>query len=73
MRTLLVGIVALVVVGTAQGAIAPTLAGVGQQNRHPTATFGPLPGVDAAFTYVATKPDRASDGSFLDENIKATS
>ena len=72
MRTLLVGIVALVAVGAAQGATAPTLASVGQQNRHPTATFGPLPGVDAAFTYVATKPDRASDGSFLEENIKAS-
>lgn len=71
MRTLLAGIVALVAVGTAQGAIAPTLASVGQQNRHPSATLGAMPGVDAAYIYLATKPDRASDGSFLDENIRA--
>lgn len=71
MKTLLAGIVALVAVGAAQGATAPTLASVGQQDRHPTATFGPLPGVDGAFMYIATKPDRASDGSFLEENVKA--
>jgi hypothetical protein len=58
--------------GAVQGATAPTLASVGQQNRHPTATFAPLPGVDGALIYVATKPDRASDGSFLDENIKTS-
>lgn len=70
MRTLLIGIVALVAVGAAQGATAPTLASVGQQNRHPTATFGPLTGVDSVTIYFASKPDRASDGSFLQENIK---
>jgi hypothetical protein len=43
---------------------------VAQQSRHPTATLGALPGVDAAFIYLATKPDRASDGSFLEENVK---
>jgi hypothetical protein len=72
MRILFAGIVSLVAVGFAQGATAPTLASVGQQNRHPTATFGPLPGVDAAFIYLATKADRASDGSFLQENIEAS-
>jgi hypothetical protein len=42
---------------------------VGQQNRHPNATFS-MPGADDATIYFATKPDRASDGSFLQENIK---
>lgn len=64
-------IAALVVVGSAYAA-TPTLMGVGQQNRHPSATFGALTGVDAAFIYLAAKPDRASDGSFLDENVKAS-
>jgi hypothetical protein len=52
--------------------VPPPLVSVGQQARHPTAILGPLPGVDAAFIYVATKPDRASDGSFLQENIEAS-
>jgi hypothetical protein len=60
---------ALIVTGSAQAA-TPTLVSVGQQDRHPQATFGPLPGVDYMTVYMATKPDRASDGSFLQENIK---
>jgi hypothetical protein len=56
-------VTALVVAGAAR-AVPPPLVSVGQQARHPTAILGPLPGVDAAFIYVATKPDRASDGSF---------
>jgi hypothetical protein len=66
-----VGITALVLAGSAR-AVPPPLVSVGQQARHPTATLGPLPGVDFAFIYVATKPDRASDGSFLQENIVAS-
>jgi hypothetical protein len=66
-----VGIAALVLAGSAR-AVPPPLVSVGQQARHPTATLGPLPGVDFAFIYVATKPDRASDGSFLQENIVAS-
>jgi hypothetical protein len=45
----------LVVAGAAR-AVPPPLVSVGQQARHPTAILGPLPGVDAAFIYVATKP-----------------
>jgi hypothetical protein len=59
----------LIVAGSAQAA-TPTLVSVGQQDRHPQATFGPLAGVDSLTVYVATKPDRASDGGFLQENIK---
>jgi hypothetical protein len=50
-------------------AAAPTLTTVGQQDRHATATFS-MPGADDATIYFATKPDRASDGRFLDENIE---
>jgi hypothetical protein len=60
---------ALIVAGSAQAA-TPSLVSVGQQDRHPQATFGPLPGVDGLTVYMATKPDRASDGSFLQENIE---
>jgi hypothetical protein len=69
----------LVVVGSAlalalpsaAGATPPTLQTVSQQNRHPNATFS-IPGADDATIYFAIKPDRASDGGFLQENIKAT-
>jgi hypothetical protein len=37
-------------------------------SRHPTTQFS-IPGADLATIYFATKPDRASDGSFLQENI----
>jgi len=48
----------------------PTLLTASQQNRHPSARFS-MPGADAAEIYFANKPDRASDGGFLRENIKA--
>jgi hypothetical protein len=52
---------------TAWGA-GPTLLSVGQQNRHPTATFA-APGAEDATIYFATAPDRATDGRFLEENV----
>jgi len=50
-------------------AVPPTLSAVGQANRHPTATFS-APRADDATIYIASKPDRATDGSFLTENVK---
>jgi hypothetical protein len=50
-------------------AVPPTLSNVGQQDRHPTASFS-APRADFASIYLATKPDRATDGNFLQENIK---
>jgi hypothetical protein len=50
-------------------ASAPSLLRVGQQQRHPIADFV-APGADDATIYFATKPDRATDGRFLDENVK---
>jgi hypothetical protein len=61
-------ITALLVAGTAAAA-PPSLLSVGQTNRHPTAQFS-MPGADDATIYLASKPDRATDGSFLQENIK---
>jgi hypothetical protein len=63
---------ALVALATAEPALAvpPALLSVGQQNRHPTATFS-APRASSVTVYVASKPDRASDGSFLSESIKA--
>lgn len=54
--------------GLAQAA-APTLLSVGHEKRHPTATFA-MPGANDGTIYFATKPDRASDGEFLEENVK---
>jgi hypothetical protein len=60
---------ALAVPGAAHAAQPPTLFSVTQQTRHPAATFS-MPGADSAWIYFATRPDRASDGSFLQENVK---
>jgi hypothetical protein len=49
-------------------AVPPTLTSVGQSARHPTATFS-APRADSATIYFSTKPDRATDGRFLSENI----
>jgi hypothetical protein len=50
-------------------AMPPTLRAVGQQDRHLVAILA-APGAFGATIYVASKPDRATDGRFLDENIK---
>jgi hypothetical protein len=50
-------------------AAPPTLLSVGQQNMHPTATFS-APGADFATMYLASSPDRGTDGRFLQENVK---
>jgi hypothetical protein len=51
------------------GAVPPTLSSVSEQGRHPVATFA-APRADFATIYLASKPDRATDGSFLQENVK---
>jgi hypothetical protein len=61
--------VALILPGAAGAAQPPTLLNIEQQDRHPRATFS-APGADDATIYFASKPDRATDGSFLQENIK---
>jgi hypothetical protein len=66
----LVSVLALVLPGAA-AAQPSTLLSVAQQDRHPAATFS-ASGADNATIYFATKPDRATDGSFLQENIAAT-
>lgn len=50
-------------------AAEPALLGVGQEHRHPTADFH-APGADHATISFATKPDRATDGQFLEENVE---
>ena len=62
-------VAAFALAGTA-GAVPPTLRTVGQQDRHPVAIFD-APHADDATIFLATQPDRATDGRFLDENIKA--
>jgi hypothetical protein len=63
-----VGLVALVVPGAAS-AVPPVVTSVGSQARHVTATFS-APRADSVTVYIASKPDRATDGSFLQENIE---
>jgi hypothetical protein len=60
--------VALALAGPAL-AVPPTLLTVGAKIRHPTATFS-APRAGSATIYLASKPDRATDGSFLSENMK---
>ncbi len=50
-------------------AVSPSLTAVGHQQRHPTATFS-APKAGSATIYLASRPDRATDGSFLSENIR---
>lgn len=66
---LAIGVVAaLVLVATALG-VPPTLSSVGVQDRHPIATFSAAKS-DLATIQLATRPDRATDGSFLSENVE---
>jgi hypothetical protein len=57
-----------VVTATPALAVPPTIAAVGQQDRHPTVTLA-APRADFVTVYIASKPDRATDGSFLEENV----
>lgn len=50
-------------------AVPPTLSAVGQENRHPTASFS-APRAGTATISISTKPDRATDGNFLTENVE---
>ena len=50
-------------------AVPPSFGTVGHEARHPSATFS-APRASSVTVYIATKPDRATDGSFLDENIE---
>ena len=59
--------VALALAGTAD-AVAPTIQKITLQNRHPLITFT-APRTRSVTVYLASKPDRASDGSFLEENL----
>jgi hypothetical protein len=64
-----VAVVASLACAGVAGAATPALLGVGEQNRHATANFS-MPGADDATIYFATRPDRATDGRFLEENVE---
>jgi len=63
-----IAIVALSLVPSA-AAVPPTLLTVGSKALHPTATFSPPKSADVVIQ-IANKPDRASNGEFLSENVK---
>lgn len=52
-------------------AVPPALNSVGHENRHLSVTLS-APKADFVTVYVATKPDRATDGRFLAENIETS-
>jgi hypothetical protein len=60
--------IALVFVPSA-AAVPPVLLTVGSQNLHPSATFS-APKSDHVVIQIATRPDRASSGEFLTENVE---
>ena len=67
-RTALILAALLVGIGGAEAhAATPTLDSVGQEDRHSTGTFSAT-GADDVTVYFATKPDRGTDGNFLEEN-----
>jgi hypothetical protein len=68
LRALGVTVTVCLVVTTPAQASAPTLLGLNEDDRHPSATFA-MPGADDGTVYLATAPDRATDGRFLDENV----
>jgi hypothetical protein len=49
--------------------VQPALLSVGENSRRPTATFS-APGALGVTLYVASSPDRATNGRFFDENVK---
>lgn len=57
-----------VVTATPALAVSPAITAVGQQDRHPSVALA-APRADSVTVYIASKPDRASDGSFLQENV----
>lgn len=66
---LTLGVIAALTLAAIALGVPPTLSSVGAQDRHPTATFS-APRADFATIYLATKPDRATSGEFLSENIE---
>jgi hypothetical protein len=57
-----------VVIATPALAVSPAITAVGQQDRHPSVALA-APRAESVTVYIASKPDRASDGSFLQENV----
>jgi len=57
-----------VVTATPALAVSPAISEVSQQDRHPAVTLA-APRAESVTVYIASKPDRATDGSFLQENV----
>jgi len=64
-------LVTLVAAVTPALAVPPTITAVGQEDRHPAVALA-APRADSVTVYVASQPDRATDGSFLRENVVET-
>jgi hypothetical protein len=66
---LVAGAVVALVTAPSAWAVPPTLTNLAHAKRHPTAGIV-APRADSVSIYIATRPDRASDGSFLSEYVK---
>jgi hypothetical protein len=66
---LTLGVIAALTLAAIALGVPPTLSSVGAQDRHPTATFS-APRAGSVTIYLATRPDRATSGEFLTENIE---
>jgi hypothetical protein len=69
--TLALSLLAAIALATPASAGTPTLLSVAHDRYHPTATFA-APGADSVTLYIASSPERATDGTFLTENVEAT-
>ena len=67
--TALAATLAALMVSTPAWAVEPTLLSVSHENRHAVATYS-MTGADDAFIHFASRPDRATDGSFFEEAIE---
>ncbi|MGA9762048.1 MAG: hypothetical protein WBQ14_06475 [Gaiellaceae bacterium] len=62
------GVIVALVLAAPSFAVVPTLISTSQSERHPAVTFS-APKADYVSVYVASKPNRATDGRFLEENV----
>jgi hypothetical protein len=67
-RTLVLTMLAALTFAAPASATPPTLLSVGSDRLHVTARFA-VAGADSVTIYISKAPDRATDGSFLSENL----
>ena len=64
----LIALLSSLVTATPALAVPPAITTVDQEDRHPAVELA-APRASSVTVYIASKPDRATDGSFLQENV----